>query len=104
MASEARITVEVVAGYRERQRLIELQVPPGSTVRQAIDASGILRYLPELEDDALSVGIWGVVVPPDRILRDGERVELYRPLRIEPREARRRLAAVGRTMRDGPRE
>jgi putative ubiquitin-RnfH superfamily antitoxin RatB of RatAB toxin-antitoxin module len=101
MASDAQFSIEIVAGLRERQRLIVLQVSPGTTVREAVEQSKILRYFPEFDREALRYGVWGVVVSPDRVVSDGERVEIYRPLIFEPREARRQLAAIGKTMRDG---
>ncbi len=92
------IRVEVVFATAERQRLVELALPVGATVRDAIRRSGLSKHFPDVDLDALEVGIWGRVVPREQLLKDGDRVEVYRPLELDPREARRRLAAAGRTM------
>ena len=94
------LTVEIVAALPERQKLIELEVPSGSTVADVIAASKILRYFPELGDSELEAGVWGRVVSRDTAVKAGDRIELYRPLLIEPREARWQLAMVGKTMSD----
>ena len=94
------IAVEIVAALPDRQKLIELDVPAGSTLADVIDASKILRYFPELDRAELETGIWGRQVPDSTVVKAGDRVELYRALLIEPREARRQLALVGKTMSD----
>ena len=94
------LAVEIVAALPERQKLIELEVPAGSTVADVIAASKILRYFPELEEGELETGVWGRVVARDTEVKAGDRIELYRPLLIEPREARRQLALIGKTMSD----
>ena len=96
----AMIAVEIVAALPDRQKLIELKVPAGSSIADVIDSSKILRYFPELAGEELETGIWGRIVPRESQVKDGDRVELYRQLLIEPREARRQLALVGKTMSD----
>lgn len=96
MASELK--VEVVFATPERQRLISLKVPSGSTVDDAILESRISDQYPSQDLTGLEVGIWGRVVSRDQLLNDGDRIEIYRPLALDPREARRRLAAAGQTM------
>ncbi len=98
------ITVEVVAGLPERQRLVELKLPEGATVADAIAAAKIFRYFPEIDPGESKVGVWGELCEPTRPLKSGDRVEVYRELKIDPREARRQLARLGRTMRDGIRD
>jgi len=100
----AELQVELVFAVRERQRLIQLTMPQGSDVRQAIDRSGIAVQFPQFDFAALQAGIWGRPVQQDQVLRDGDRVEIYRPLLIDPREARRKLAAEGRLMGQPPQE
>ena len=90
--------IEVVYALPDRQELIELSVDAGTSVETAIGLSGIAERFPELDLTACAVGVWGRVVAPATILRDGDRVEIYRPLEIDPREARRRLARQGKTM------
>ena len=95
----ARIRVEVVFALPERQKLVTVHVPDGSSVADAIAAAGLAEAFPEYDLAAATVGIWGQVADRDRRLAAGDRVELYRPLEIDPREARRQLAEAGRTMR-----
>ncbi len=85
--------VEVVFALPNEQRLVELQVPAGTTVAGVIDASGIREAFPDIDIDALKRGIWGRIVSDDERVRAGDRVEIYRPLVVEPREARRLRAA-----------
>ncbi len=85
--------VEVVFALPDEQRLVELQVPVGATVAEVIDASGIRDAFPDMDIDALQRGIWGRIVSDDERVRDGDRVEIYRPLVVEPRDARRQRAA-----------
>ena len=93
------LRVEVVFATAERQRIVEVALPDGSTVSDAIGQSGMASYFPDDDLDSLEAGIWGRVVPRNQPLSNGDRVEIYRPLALDPREARRRLAAAGRTMR-----
>lgn len=93
------IDVEVVFGISEQQRLVSLKLQPGATVADAIEKSGIARQFAAYDLSSLSVGVWGQLTPRDTVLSAGDRVEIYRPLQMDPREARRRLAALGQTMR-----
>lgn len=92
------IEIELVFASAERQRLLAIQAGAGVTVAEVISQSGIDLYFPGERIDELAVGIWGKLVGRDHIVRDGDRIELYRPLEIDPREARRQLASAGRTM------
>ena len=98
------IDIEVVFATPSKQVLIAVRVPRKSTVAEAIAASGITRKFPGAAIDELEVGIWGRIVKRSREIRDGDRVEIYRPLLIEPREARRQLAIAGKTMGTPPGE
>jgi putative ubiquitin-RnfH superfamily antitoxin RatB of RatAB toxin-antitoxin module len=89
-SGETRITVEVVYATPGRQTLIEIEVAAGATVGEAITLSGIRAAHPEIELAGASVGIFGRLAPLDAVLREGDRVEIYRPLHAGPREARRR--------------
>jgi putative ubiquitin-RnfH superfamily antitoxin RatB of RatAB toxin-antitoxin module len=90
MASAEPLAVELAyspsVGGVER---FALQLPPGSTVRDAITHSGVLSAHPELTLEAVSVGVWGQLRSLEHPLRNGDRVELYRPLKVDPKEARR---------------
>ena len=86
--------VEVVFALPDRQYLGAVTVPEVATVADAIRQSGIERLFPDVDFAALQAGIWGKPVDRDQRLRKGDRVELYRPLEVDPREARRLKARV----------
>lgn len=94
----ADIQVEVVFATADRQRLIAVSLARGATVADAIARSAIHEQFPGVKLDELTVGIWGRTVERDHVLSDGDRVEIYRALEMDPREARRQLASLGRTM------
>lgn len=87
-----RITVEVVCAMPERQVLRRVDLPAGSSVIQAVEQSGILEELPEVPFDPSRLGIFSRRVAADELLQDGDRVEIYRPLTLDPKDARRRRA------------
>lgn len=89
---ERMIQVEVVYADAERQILRQASVAQGSTVMQAIHASGIAQAVPALEIDPGRLGIFARKAAPEQVLRDGDRVEIYRPLTLDPMESRRRRA------------
>lgn len=66
-----------------------LRLPPGSCVKDAIMQSGVLAAHQELALDTLTAGVWGSLRGLEHPLRDRDRVELYRPLKVDPKEARR---------------
>jgi putative ubiquitin-RnfH superfamily antitoxin RatB of RatAB toxin-antitoxin module len=82
-------TIEVVHARPERQRVVELPLAEGMTAMQAVQASGLLEEF-ALDPAALALGVYGRKVDGARPLRAGDRVEIYRPLAADPREARRR--------------
>jgi len=86
------ITVEVVCATAARQLLHRLTLPAGSTVIQAVEQSGILQAMPEVDFDVSRLGVFSRRVAPDDVLQDGDRVEIYRPLTLDPKDARRRRA------------
>ena len=86
--------VEVVYALPERQTLVRIPWPEaGMTAGEAVAKSGICNAHPELEQAPLAIGVFGVVCDPSCPLRPGDRVELYRPLRNDPRAMRRARAA-----------
>lgn len=85
----AEIRVQVCYPLPHEPRLRELTLAEGSTVRDAVIASGLL---PQFVPDQCPVGIFGRKRAPDTVLRDGDRVEIYRPLVADPKDARRRRA------------
>ena len=86
------LRIEVAYALREEQVLLELEMAEGTTARQAVERSGILQRFPEIDLARAGLGIFGRVVSPDTPLRDGDRVEIYRPLIANPRQARRERA------------
>ena len=88
--------VEVVYALPHEQELVRLTVEPGTTAGAAIERSGLLERYPDLQDPRVPIGIHGRRVTRETLLRDGDRVELYRPLLADPKQARRRRAALKR--------
>jgi putative ubiquitin-RnfH superfamily antitoxin RatB of RatAB toxin-antitoxin module len=86
--------VEVVFALAEKQVLQSVELSAGATVADAIDASTIAQQFPGVDLGELQTGMWGKPVERTREVRDGDRVELYRPLEMDPREARRLRAGA----------
>lgn len=89
------IDVEVIYATPQEQRLIPISLPDGATVRDALELSGVLLQHPEISLDRCRLGIFSRRVKPDQVLSAGDRVEIYRPLKIQPRDRRRRRAEEG---------
>lgn len=87
------LQVEVVYATPERQARYALRVTQGATVADAIRVSGVCEAFPEIDLARNRVGIHGNLTRPAQLLRDGDRVEIYRALSADPNEARRRRAA-----------
>jgi len=87
-----RIAVEVVCALPDRQLLRRVSLPAGSSVLQAVEQSGILQELPQVTFDPARLGIFSRRVAADDVLQDGDRVEIYRSLTLDPKDARRRRA------------
>ncbi len=84
------IQLEVVYALPEKQYLRQLTLPEGSTVQQAIDASGLLTLRPDIDlQHNNKVGIFSRTVKLDEVVKQGDRVEIYRPLLMDPKELRR---------------
>lgn len=92
MKPEAGWRVEVAYAASSRQEVIELTVRPGASVEQVIRESGLLERFPEIDLARNRVGIFGEIAGLCDPVRDGDRVEIYRPLLADPKEARRRRA------------
>jgi len=89
------IQVEVAYAKPEKQLILALEVEQGTTVFQAAEKSGILQEFPEIDLENAKMGIFGKAVrnPKEDVLRAGDRVEIYRPLIIDPKQARANRAA-----------
>lgn len=97
VADAALITVEVACAAAPHQvDRVALRLPAGSTALQALRASGLADRLDAAVLDALTLGLWGRAIEPGTVLRDRDRLELLRPLVVDPKEARRQ-----RYRRDG---
>ena len=86
------IEIEVVYALPEKQVVRRMGVPDGTTAEQAVRLSGMLELFPEIDLSLNKLGVFGKVVKPERVLQDTDRVEIYRPLAVDPKEARRRRA------------
>ncbi|HKK14129.1 MAG TPA: RnfH family protein [Gammaproteobacteria bacterium] len=101
MASAETIRVEVAYARPEEQVIVDLDVPAGTTLEQAVQRSGILERFPEIDFPKAKVGVFGKLNKPDYVLRPGDRVEIYRPLIADPKEVRKQRAAQGKRMKRG---
>jgi len=89
----AEVRVEVVFALPDRQRLVSVQASEPLTVREAIERSGIEQTFPEIDLETQKVGVFSQLVSLDDLLREGDRVEIYRPLIADPKTMRRERAA-----------
>jgi putative ubiquitin-RnfH superfamily antitoxin RatB of RatAB toxin-antitoxin module len=89
------VNIEVAYAKPEQQAIVTLQMPEGSTVDAAIQESGVLERFPEIAMSELNAGIFGVVCKPDQPVKEGDRIEIYRALLHDPKEARRQRALKG---------
>ena len=91
-----RINIEVVYALPHEQILLKQAVPSGTTVAEAIQASGVLHKHPEIDLASNKLGIFGKLTKADTLLRDKDRIEIYRPLIADPKEVRRKRAEQGK--------
>ncbi len=96
-----KINIEVVYALPHEQMLLRQQVPAGTTVAEAIQASGLLQKYPEIDPGSSKLGIFGKLTKPDTVLREKDRIEIYRPLIADPKEVRRKRAEEGKVMKKG---
>ena len=99
-----QIKVEVVYALPGKQELVSVKLPQGASVRQAIESSGILQKCPEIDLMKNKLGVFAKLTKPDTVLRDRDRVEIYRPLIADPKEVRKQRAAEGKAMKKGASE
>jgi len=92
MQAEAPIAIEVVYCCVDEQHVVQLTVPRGTTVTEAVRLARLTEHCPHFDEDGTSTGVHGRVVAPDTVLGAGDRVELYRRLVADPKQARRRRA------------
>ena len=99
MDNEARLHCEVAYARPDRQWIVAVELPDGASAIDALRASQLPMLCPEIVPESAILGIFGKVVPADHRLRDGDRVEIYRPLAADPRDARRARVKAARSRR-----
>lgn len=95
------IHVEVAYALPQVQMLIPLNVPLGTTLEEAVKLSGVLEKFPDIDLTNNKVGIWNKASELTAVLREKDRVEIYRPLIADPKEVRRKRAEEGKVMKKG---
>ena len=93
--------VEVVYATPREQVLRTVHAKPGMTLIEAIERSRITEHFPEINLQEAKVGIFGKAAAKDAVLKAGDRVEIYRPLIADPKEARKKRAAEGKQLKKG---
>lgn len=96
-----QIVVEVAYAKPEEKLILAVHTQEGVTALAAIEASGILAKFPEIDLKNNKLGIFGKLIKSDTLLRDKDRVEIYRKLIADPKEVRRRRAEEGKVMKKG---
>lgn len=93
--------IEVCYALPDKQEIVRLDLPEGALLEQAVQASGLCGKYPEISLDQGKFGVYGKICRVDTVLRDGDRVEIYRPLIADPKEVRRKRAEEGKAMKKG---
>ncbi len=96
-----RIAVEVAYALPARQKIVRLTLAAGSNALQAVQASGLAAEFADIDMANLKLGIFSKAIKADTVLREGDRVEIYRPLQADPKAVRRQRAEAGLTMKKG---
>ena len=95
------LQIQVCYARPDKQELVDLKLPEGATLQQALDQSGLLQKHPEIDLKKNKFGIFAKLSKLDAVLRDKDRVEIYRPLIADPKEVRRKRAEEGKVMKKG---
>ena len=95
------LNIEVCYALSGKQEIVRLKLPTGATAQQALEASGLLAKYPEIDLKKNKCGIFAKLSKLDSVLRDQDRVEIYRPLIADPKEVRKQRAAEGKVMKKG---
>lgn len=96
-----KIKIEVVYALPTEQHLITLNVKPETTLAEAVKLSGLAEKFPEIDLVKGKFGLFGKLSKADTVLREKDRVEIYRPLLADPKEVRRKRAEEGKVMKKG---
>jgi putative ubiquitin-RnfH superfamily antitoxin RatB of RatAB toxin-antitoxin module len=95
------ILIEVAYALPQKQLIIPIKVKQGVTAEEAIQLSGITKKFPEIDLEVNQIGIFGKLTQLDHVMRERDRIEIYRPLIADPKEIRRQRAAEGKVMKKG---
>lgn len=101
MENDKQINVEVAYALPDVQRVISLEINEGTELLAAVKQSGVLEEFPEIDLDNSKLGIFGKLKKADTVLREGDRVEIYRKLVADPKQVRKDRAAQGKKTRKG---
>lgn len=93
------IDLEVAYAKSDEQAILTIKVTPGTTVQQALELSGIMQLFPEIIMSNIIVGIFSKIVSLESVVKNGDRIEIYRPLLADPKEQRRKRAEAGKSMK-----
>ncbi len=96
-----KIQIELVYALPNEQILLKFEVPAGTSLIEGVRLSGILNKYPEIDLEKTKFGIFGKLSKPDVVLREKDRIEIYRPLIADPKEVRRKRAEEGKVMKKG---
>ncbi len=99
--STEKIHIELVYALAHEQILLNFEVPAGTTLGEGVRLSGILDKHPEIDPQKGKFGIFGKLSKTDIVLREKDRIEIYRPLLADPKEVRRKRAEEGKVMKKG---
>ncbi len=97
--AEQAIQVEVAYARPDEQVILTVQAVQGITLAEAVEKSGILQLFPEIDIETNKFGVFGKMTKTDTQLREGDRVEIYRPLIADPKEQRKKRAAEGKSLK-----
>ena len=88
------INVEVAYAQPEKQKILTVEIEPDTSVLQAVEKSGIMQEFPEINLDEVKMGVFGKAIKHESyVLQEGDRIEIYRPLLIDPKQSRKDRAA-----------
>ncbi|MDH5649698.1 MAG: RnfH family protein [Gammaproteobacteria bacterium] len=92
-----RIDIEIAYARSDIQLVIPLSLTVGVCARDAIEQSGLLNRFKDIDLSNITIGIFGKRVDKDYIVKDGDRIEIYRPLTIDPKQARKHRATLAKS-------
>jgi putative ubiquitin-RnfH superfamily antitoxin RatB of RatAB toxin-antitoxin module len=93
--------IEIAYATPDMQKIIDCEVDPGVSPRDAVRGSNIKQYFAEIDPETCDLGVFGKSIADDYMLADGDRIEIYRPLIADPKEVRRQRAAKGLKTKKG---